>query len=521
MNRLSMVTALISAVLVGATSLWLDKDGVAEGAEREITEHERKMMQVTREDVDRAIKEFKLNRKNIVWGKERRANRTTVIVLDPPLRRLGGHDAVEVEGFFTSVDNNGGQEAGWRAQGVTNGGWLKSLLASGNPVRYYWQSMGQGPYLNPEWDEARRWYQKLRMGWGRFEASPRRMVDLEVHRMAGALWHRRDKQYLIETEEDAKRFMTLNALPFKEWEDSIARPQIQSVMREADERWAEIAVRGTEHYPRAFQALPDPVLLINGKYLLTRNTVKRQGGSPIRNIYQIANWIIRQELERLPQYGFDEVKITWGNFKRPKRGRKAEVVELDSPFPSEPGILVEWAHTYVSGEGEPTPIRWLEKVQRLWAESLKGAGMEGVRMGRIPLVEKAGRTRVHQAVHRVASIAWGPELPGRQNLIHLAMADHLASDPLGLGSHEEVGELLEGVENMSRQVYEAVRTSAGRVKLLDEAKAKGEAIARALAGKKRTDPVFLVNGRYVVATEDATRTFQVLNWLVRRLHERG
>ena len=58
------------------------------------------------------------------------------------------------------------------------------------------------------------------------------------------------------------------------------------------------------------------------------------------------------------------------------------------------------------------------------------------------------------------------------------------------------------------------------MRMLEEAREKGKAIAEALGRKaKARDPVFLVNGRYVVATPSVIRTYQVLNWVIVNLLE--
>lgn len=521
MSRMHIAMALVAAVLATApTTPPGQRAAAAEGPGRELTEHERKMMQVSANELEQVIREIRnVRRKDLRWKKKRQASRTTVIVLDPPLARLGRHDAVYIEAFHTSIDNSGGQETGWWSWGRSSSGWLRELRAARIPIRYYDQSVAEGPYLHPKWKVSRKWYQRLRTGWGRYELGKGLGSSAEGMTVRGRLWQRRFRQYPIASEEDARKFMEWNELSFEDWKESLARPQIQSLMREADERWAELAIRGTEQYPEAFQGLPDPVLLINGKYLITRNTAGRQGGNPIRNAYQLANGIIREEIERLPAYRFEREDVKWGNARRPKRGRRAELVELEQPFPAGEGIVVEWAHTYVTEDGWPTPVRWFEGVREYWARSVRGAGIEKLRLSRIPLVNEEGRSAARQRLHQEAATAWHSEVASHRNLIHFALADYLEGDGTPLTSHEDIAAMLK--QRTKFGGYQELHGRPGLAEDLEGIRAKAAAIRSALGARADTGaPVFLVNGRYVINARNVTRAFQILNWVVRRENRR-
>ena len=136
------------------------------------------------------------------------------------------------------------------------------------------------------------------------------------------------------------------------------------------------------------------------------------------------------------------------------------------------------------------------------------------------MVDKEGRASREQIVHQEAVLSWGPEHPLRRSLIQFAMADHLQQDPRGLADHAAVGEMLEARTSVKAWVYEASRTSARRPGELSEMRARALAVRNVLRGTREvSDPVFLVNGRYVIATGSVTHAYQVLNWLVRKLRE--
>ena len=236
-----------------------------------------------------------------------------------------------------------------------------------------------------------------------------------------------------------------------------------------------------------------------------------------RDLYRMANWLVREQLERMPWHGFNREDIRWGNARQPKRG---ELTKLRKPFPSGEGITVEWAHTYVTPDGMAMPVRWFEEVRHEWEESLKDAGVKDVRFARVPMVDTEGGARAHQLVHQEAAMSWGPEHPLRRLRLHMALATHLERNPQGLGSHDEVGNVLQERWGIAKVIYEASRTSGRRAAELAEARAKGEAVREVLSRKRGVrDPVFLVNGTYVIATRSVTDAYQVLNQLVRRLRE--
>ena len=500
----------------------------AEAAEPSLSESERKRFRT----VARWEREMERKKKallafgdrqlrDIAWGKERRASESVMIVLDQPLEKNWGPDVVEIEIFERWIDNDGSWRgsmaakdivAWWRTDGIEEATKGKAVVLTTLPNA----QLGFTPQYQPERERARDWH------YGAFWYLEQGRVEESKKIFDGLFDTAMFMGFHSLVEEDRFRgAIEATGVKWEEWIANTAQWGKESKAY-ADRRWRKLAGQAMAKMPGVFDTIPDPILLIDGKYLLTTNTVQRQGGSGrrvLKRLFQTVNWLVRRQLERMPQHGFDPKRIQWGNERRPRRG---EIVELEEPFPKKTdGIQVEWAHSYVTADGEPKPIVWFEEIWEQWRQSLKEAGIDKVHMSRIPLVDDEGQAREHQMVHREATIAWGPELPERRNVIHFAMARRLATDPRGLSSHEAVREMLDGVSGTNRQIYEAVRGSANRVEMLEEAKRKGAAIAKALKRKKEVrDPVLLVNGQYVVAGQSVAETFQILNWTIMQIRKR-
>lgn len=153
-------------------------------------------------------------------------------------------------------------------------------------------------------------------------------------------------------------------------------PQIQEGMTESDRRWKEIVERGTKLDRRAFRGIPGPVLLVNGKFLLTANTMRRHGRRTIESLYQTANWLIREEWERAETQkreirtndlaGLTTEEIAYGS---EEQARLEQVMELDRD--EEPAMkgtaTVEWLH-----DGKSEFARQVAPMMREWRRTLPG-----------------------------------------------------------------------------------------------------------------------------------------------------
>lgn len=317
--------------------------------------HERAMMEVTKDDRLRVVRELnRLPPKRVRWGQEKGARAGTVIVLEEPLGKVEGTFDVEVELFISFIDNGGRHNIGWRNLSTTIWKWFGSVLKAGVPAAIHVQHVGSGPYLEPEWDDARRQYQEIAMGWGELvwtRDGPRhRRADANLK----ALFDRRDKNERLATREAARKFLEAEGLPVEEWEASLGQPDVIEGMREADRRWAAIAVQGSKRYRRAFEAIPDPVILINGKYLITSNTAARHGGKRIESVYRLANRVVRREWEKGQaarreriKEDINDLEMTEIAYGMEEGAAPERVMDLERTDPEVQSgtVLVEWLHS--------------------------------------------------------------------------------------------------------------------------------------------------------------------------------
>ena len=85
-------------------------------------------------DWARKIQDYKNTKlKDIAWGKETRAIRSRIIILDPPLAKTIGPDRVQVEWFYTPIDDRG-TNAVWIISSRRVFQWATNLYK--NRVRY-------------------------------------------------------------------------------------------------------------------------------------------------------------------------------------------------------------------------------------------------------------------------------------------------------------------------------------------------------------------------------------------------
>ena len=142
-------------------------------------------------------------------------------------------------------------------------------------------------------------------------------------------------------------------------------------------------------------------------------------------------------------------------------------------------------------------------------------------MSKAPIINGEGWVKKHQRVHQEEATSWKPSFWLRRNRIHITLADYLATNPDGIGNHDEAGKLLDERANINHEIYHAARTgSTSDAMELAMLKRKGEMLKRVRKRNKTTGgPIFLINGEYVLLTKNVTDAFQSLNWAVRKFRE--
>ena len=457
---------------------------------------------------------------DIAWGQEKRPVRSRMVVLDIPLQKTMGPNTVEVEWFHSPISSTG--TAGpWGSSLDYIMRWWSSLLRERNngqrlPVKLELRMVGKGPLLLRGYNPQRKLFQEMVYAWSNLDFGTRgRSAYMALQRRS-----LKSKLSGVDARWIAKRVMEkagkgilahLPELPVDEWEGLIDREETRERIETTDNRYLEMMTKAAKH--RRMQTSPqDPMLLINGRYLLTGWTTRN-----IRDLFRMANWIIRKEIERIPSYGFKPEEIQWGIERNPKG---EELVRLKQPFPTGDEVEVEWLYTYISPEGQPKPVRWIWNRFWNWRDSLEEEGIE-VTMSKAPIINGEGWVKEHQRVHQEAATSWKPSFWLRRNRIHMTLAEYLETNPDGIGTHEEAGKLLQERANINHKIYDAARTgSTSDASELAMLKTKGEMLERVRKRNKTAGgPVFLINGEYLLLTKNVTDAFQSLNWAVRKLRE--
>ena len=197
----------------------------------------------------------------------------------------------------------------------------------------------------------------------------------------------------------------------------------------------------------AFRRVPYPVMLINGKYLLTANTMRRHGGRAVENVYRTANWIVRQEWEqtekkirekRLGQaeaMTLDEIR-----YGTEEHARTEQVIEIGKPgTPVSAGsVTVEWIY-----DKEAALAAALEPKMKAWAETLpEGTEWTAREISDPETIKRAGRI-----------------VPGR-NIKETVRTEFLWRDPVVLigarylvvgSKFDTMGEVLQTVNKVIRE----------------------------------------------------------------------
>ena len=224
----------------------------------------------------------------IAWGKERKAGRRHVIVLNPPLGKTTDSDRIEVEWFHSPIDARG-TTFFWMPMLRLVTSWKKSLGRHGIPVTVRARFLGSGPGLSERFDEQRRWIQKMTLAWeGSIWGKGTRG---EVYR---AMARRSSSLPKLQATRDAVEILKEAGIDREEWLTRADLSRTTKRIEEVNRRYRQLVARGVEINPKVQQIPQNPILLIDGKYLVMGSVVGKT-----RDVFRIANGIIRKQAERL------------------------------------------------------------------------------------------------------------------------------------------------------------------------------------------------------------------------------
>ena len=454
---------------------------------------------------DRRLREmFETDPEHYAWGREKRPIKAYTVVLDPPLARVGPADKVTVEWFHSPIDERGGRTV-WKHALVTILRWSTGIRDAGEDrVNIMPRLVSEGPGLPPRFTEQRRLIQDMVNAWGDNALyEPIWTPYAELTRTNWTLSRL--------TEEQARQILDdAGEFDATVWRAKRELPQTRARGELADSRYREAMRQAIAQNARYLNTPQDPVLLIDGKYLLTGYVTGRT-----KNLFRMANSIVRERLEGMPSYGFALADISWGAEREPRRG-EVQVMQRVHEDPSEDKVDVEWLYTYIDEDGRRNAQEELDKLTREWLSSVHRAGIFEVRIHRTPAgqwTREPTRWTAHHRTHQGLVLAWGEDHITASG-VEAALRGAIRRDPRSVGSTGDAQEVLEraGAAGLNWRVRR------------EEARERMElATARALAtgSRKRGPkaPVFVVDGRYRVDGRSAggtAKAFQILNWLVRQ-----
>ena len=515
----TMAKVVSAMALLMVTWNWVENaeaaSGNTEASEPQMT---RAQFERWKRDWARKIQDYKNTKlKDIAWGKETRAIRSRIIILDPPLAKTIGPDRVQVEWFYTPIDDRG-TNAVWIISSRRVFQWATNLYK--NRVRYELTEniVGTGRGLTRRFEENRRLYQEMALAWDESSNKGKRAKVDE-----GLSWESDERSLIVinKTEHGAE-LMEKWGLSAEEW---LKRRTSETTVRRINEinsRYQEIMRQALKVDDDVTKSPMDPILLIDGKYLLAGSKIRKT-----KDIFRMANWLIREQIERNPRHDFETENILWGNEHKPKR---KQVTELRTAFsvPDPNKIDVEWLYTYISEDGQQSQTEWLEGVFQEWIASVRRGGVWDVKLRKTPVSQMSrngGTWTQHRQVHQRLVLAWDEDEEMRRGWIHPTLRGQIRDDPRSVGDSERAQALVERSGIQVKEWRERMKTTETieRMHIAD---------AKAIAGREQNSrwgrmggprsPVIILDGRYLIDRTSAgsvEKVFQILNWIVRLRHQ--
>ena len=449
-------------------------------------------------------------------GKEVRPRAHKVVVLDPPLPTSTPPGTVQVEWFHAPYDGKD-SHAVWGSMGTQTMLWRNSWNIDrddGPPVTMIWRMVGKGPNLLRRFNENRRVFQEMVYAWGdgQFEQG---FISayLALHRWARfqdlATVRSRGQGAAILRLSGTGKLKNWDTISISEWWERVDSKETKARIEETDSRYFEMMTRGIEQNRRLRRVPQDPIILINGKFLLTG-----QLESNATRLFGMVNWIVREERERTAASAVNHRETRYPNQREPKPG---ELKHVEGEMDLSDGIDVNWLYSYIGEDGKATKARELGQAITGWHQSLL-YDTAGVNLERVPVIRTRGRIGSRQEVHQVVASLWGDERRLRRERVHALLLDVLKDDPTAIRNYEDARELLEERLKISRSAYGKALGREGLEEDVNEAKRMGRIMEQVLNGKKGLrEPVFLIENQYVLATGNLHETLQSLNWLIDKL----
>ena len=364
------------------------------------------------------------------WGKTEATTAMNVIILDPPVPRTGDRSRVHVEWFSSWIDATGGSTTAVHTRRLVQDKWAVSV--AGRLREKVWvlrRYLATGPGLGTQYEEQRKHARHLWLVTGQGQSANRRLAERARSRFVRKAYSNglTDLTHEARVEATAERWK----VPWKEWRNESAGT-VGRITRFTDNRWKSIAERAMAVQPDVFAGIPDPIILINGKYLITQNTARNDEGKvkgPQR-VLRIANGIIAELVHRTMAKVVREEDIVFRNQLEPREG---QVVRLENPQDPDANMIdVEWLYTYVSEEGQVGERRWIENLLKPWHSSVYRGGVWDWTLKKTPAgrwTREESEWSEHHRVHQSLILAWDDEEHYERSHVHVALAGKLWEDP--------------------------------------------------------------------------------------------
>ena len=249
-----------------------------------------------RQREQRVLAMTQVDRNAILWGNESKPNGSIVLKLDPPLEKTKGSNVIEVELFSAFVDDDGLTQSDCLARELALGVWWPSIENAEVPISLDYRLVTQGPGLDSSYHESRRRIVELVVGgsWYASNGDERgtEVVNLAIRRITTA-------DVLVQIDEtDIMRIVTDAGIDPAKWRKETGA-EVEKARAHDNARWEQFgsqAVKWSRNTRLGTGA--SPILVIDGKYLVTMNTIWRQGGlKGTERLFQTVNRLIQQQLE--------------------------------------------------------------------------------------------------------------------------------------------------------------------------------------------------------------------------------
>ena len=435
---------------------------------------------------------------DIVWGKTKRPVRSRMVILDPPLPRIAGPDKVQIEWFNDPVDEDGTGYYG-NVSTLYIMEWLRSMDEHEVPTEFVVQLVGKGPTLLRRYNETRRVIQDMIYAWDNPSIFRGAASDV-FQAMMGTPGNVRTRDFATSIVEDA-------GYSAEEWHARAKSERTEERVQKINGRFKELMDQARKQTRKILRTPHNPIILIDGKYLLTLSVNKKR-----IDLFQMANWIIHKQIEQIPSHGFSTE--SFGIATKPG---DRELIALKTKPTGNEGLEVEWLFSYVSDEGKRTHSTWLNRTFNEWLRQVQNEG-KPVQFTRTPVTGTPGNPwHQHQAVHQMLALTGTMASGERWEGVGESIGRWLNGNPQGLSTEEEVSLLLlsKGIPKtafMTRAASKETREKA------EAANARAETVRRALKARRLPDiePVLLINGKWILSGGSAGKAghiIEILNWL--------